>query len=81
MCQYIETTTKGTVIVSETFIVKYGRHRETTGTNLGFYIEWLEEDDYRTDICFWAENREIEVIGNIFDNPELVKGGGADDPE
>lgn len=74
VCQYIETNSYGTVIESETFIVKYGRHGNTIKTNLGFYVEWLEMDHYRTDICHWTEKRHIEVIGNIFDNPELMEG-------
>lgn len=58
------------------FVVKYGRREDYQGINLGFYIEWLDTDDgYRSDICFWTEDRDVEVIGNIFDNPKLLKGG------
>lgn len=53
-------------------IVCFGRDG---GGNLGFYIKWVGTHDYlRKDIAFWIDEREeIEVIGNIYDNPELLK--------
>lgn len=38
--------------------------------HIGFYINWITLD-YRKDIGFWQN--EIKVIGNIHDNPELLK--------
>ena len=38
--------------------------------HIGFYINWITLD-YRKDIEFW--NNKIKVIGNIYDNPELLK--------
>ena len=37
-------------------------------------IEWLENNLWRKDLYYWAveDNQKIEVIGNIFDNPELI---------
>lgn len=52
-------------------IVKYGRRAENFKLELGFNLEWLNINYFRCDICYWTENREIEVIGNIFDNPEM----------
>ena len=68
VCQYIDSDGYETE-----FVVKYGRHEGQHGINLGFYIEWSEMDGYREDICFWAEERDIEVIGNIFDNHKLAE--------
>lgn len=53
-------------------IVCFGRDG---GGNLGFYIKWVGTHNYlRKDIAFWIDEREeIEVIGNIYDNPELLK--------
>lgn len=59
----------------ENCIVKYGRRAENFKIELGFNIEWTKTNYLRQDICFWIENREVEVIGNIFDNPELLGGG------
>ena len=46
-------------------------------TNVGFYVELVEQDGSRTymrkDIGFWVKFRQVEVIGNIHDNPEIVK--------
>lgn len=41
---------------------------------LGFYVDWQEIVQKRKDIGFWVYQRDIEVIGNIFDNPELLEG-------
>lgn len=58
----------------ENCIVRYGRKAENFRIELGFNLEWTKTDYLRCDICFWTENREVEVIGNIFDNPELLEG-------
>lgn len=36
-------------------------------------LEWKSKFFYRKDIKFWTSEKIIEVIGNIFDNPELLK--------
>lgn len=36
-------------------------------------LEWKTKLFYRKDIKFWTSERIIEVIGNIFDNPELFQ--------
>lgn len=58
----------------ENCIVRYGRRAENFKIELGFNVEWTKTNYLRCDICFWTENREIEVIGNIFDNAELLEG-------
>ncbi len=53
-------------------IVKF---RETN--EVGFCVEWFNRHDtgwLRQDIGFWAKYREIKIIGNIHDNPELLEG-------
>lgn len=41
---------------------------------VGFYAEWNHRAMYyRTDLGFWVKQREIEIIGNIHDNPEFVE--------
>lgn len=59
-------------------IVRYGEYRNTFnddkhGGHAGFYVEWKEKQDLlRKDLVYWVKNSEF--IGNIFDNPELLKG-------
>lgn len=58
-------------------IVKYGKYRNTFnddgfGGHVGFYIEWKAKAKLlRKDLVYWVDNSEF--IGNIFDNPELLK--------
>ena len=42
-------------------------------THVGFFIEWIVDRMLRIDLAFWTNQREIEVIGNIHDNPELLE--------
>lgn len=37
-------------------------------------FEWKSKLFYRQDMKFWTSERIIEVIGNVFDNPELLQG-------
>lgn len=41
---------------------------------LEWRIEWLENNLWRKDLYYWAveDIQKTEVIGNIFDNPELM---------
>ncbi len=36
-------------------------------------LEWKTKCFYRKDMKFWTSEKIIEVIGNIFDNPELLQ--------
>ena len=40
--------------------------------NLGCFIEWADCVHWRKELAFWAEEKKIEVIGNIHDNPEIL---------
>lgn len=38
-----------------------------------FLIEWEEgREDLKSDIHFWFTERRVYVVGNVFDNPELL---------
>lgn len=39
-----------------------------------FIIDWINNEfGYRFDLDHWAINRNIVVIGNIYENPDLLK--------
>ena len=50
--------------------------------NWGWQLVPLERKPFAVDILHWVEMEEtgafVEIIGNIYDNPELLKGGEAD---
>lgn len=61
--------------------VVYGEHSYSGTHEVGFYVEWQRPEWamwLRDDLGFWTNFREIEVIGNIHDNPELLEGGAVD---
>ncbi len=53
--------------------VRFGRH----GSNYGYYIEWCTNKarHCREDLLYWLEEECIEIVGNYFDNPELMANG------
>lgn len=79
ICQYSSISDKNDESVFENHIVrdddgrvgiiKFGRN----DLHVGFYLEWVSEKAmyYRKELGFWAS--KAEVIGNIFDNPELLE--------
>lgn len=78
VCQYTELPEKngkkifeGDIVKQDDDIgiVKFGKY--DNGFHYGFYIEWSTDTMLRPELAFW--NSRIEVIGNIFDNPELLE--------
>lgn len=57
-------------------VIKFGEYEK----GYGFYIEWASENAkfYREDLSYWIKKAMLVVIGNIFDNPELLKGAQND---
>ncbi len=60
-------------------IVRYGEYQNTFNDDefaghAGFHVEWRGmKDRLRKDLGYWIKISEIS--GNIFGNPELLKGG------
>ena len=57
------------------YIVRFGNHANIVGNGrfagIGFYLDLIGDHKYTTPLC---EKRceEICVIGNIYDNPEMI---------
>ena len=55
--------------------VCFGRYATTGGpdtTHVGFFLEWKREVGLRKDFGYWAYSKRLSVIGNTYDNPELL---------
>ena len=56
--------------------VKFGLYHEagkSERTHQGFYLESMDKYYYREELGYWA--KESVVVGNIFDNKELLQEG------
>lgn len=67
---------KATVSFEYIGIVRFGEYAmpdSISKTHLGFYIEWINDEFIRPDFGFWLSKyeKQIEIIGNVHDNPEL----------
>lgn len=57
--------------------IRYGAYQSCFDSqkteHIGFYVDWSESRNYRKDLGYWINMVNAEVIGNIFDNPELLE--------
>ena len=54
--------------------IKFGLYSNSFSTrkyNQGFYMDFMDNEYYRHELGYWAG--KSVVIGNIFDNPELLQ--------
>lgn len=64
--------------------IKYGSYQScfdsTKTEHIGFYVDWLGKytKNYRKDLGYWVNIVDAEIVGNIFDNKELLE---SEDPE
>lgn len=61
--------------------IRYGSYQScfdsTKVEHVGFYVDWSGKynKNYRKDLGYWIHMVDTEVIGNTFDNPELLEDG------
>ena len=59
--------------------IKYGEYKscfDSTPTgHIGFYVDWTgtTKENMRKDLGYWINMICAEVVGNMFDNPELLE--------
>lgn len=60
--------------------IRYGAYQNCFDSqkaeHIGFYVDWSESMNYRKDLGYWINIVNAEVVGNIFDNPELLESEG-----
>ena len=57
-------------------VVKFGKYSASGSENIGFYVDWIDssDDDYfRQDLGWWLEKPYVEIVGNAYDNKELIE--------
>lgn len=60
--------------------IRYGAYQSCFDSqeteHIGFYVDWSENRNYRKDLGYWINTVNAEVVGNIFDNQELLESEG-----
>ena len=60
--------------------IRYGAYQSCFDNqkteHIGFYVDWSESRNYRKDLGYWINMVNAEVVGNIFDNAELLESEG-----
>ena len=56
-------------------VIRYGKYQNcfdsTKACHVGFFVDW--QDCKRKDLGYWVEMIDCNVVGNVFDNAELLK--------
>ena len=57
--------------------IRYGAYQSCFDSqkaeHIGFYVDWSESRNFRKDLGYWINMVNADVVGNIFDNPELLE--------
>lgn len=76
VCQFTGITTELGIDLYENDIVECGGYRGVIKFEDGaFIIKWNTKGSefLRHDLAYWAYLSNVRVVGNIFDNPELLE--------
>lgn len=77
LCQFTGRCDKNENKIWENDIIQYGavaavvKFGEYGNGNLGFYVDFPEETNYRKDFSYWA--KKVVVIGNAVDDRSLLQ--------
>lgn len=67
------------LLTGETAPIRYGSYKSCFNSekteHVGFYVNWsgTYSKNYRKDLGYWIHAFGVEIIGNIFDNQELLE--------
>ncbi|MGN0667300.1 MAG: YopX family protein [Huintestinicola sp.] len=58
-------------------VIKYGEYTNpfSHGQHIGFYVDWVageNKGELRKDLGYWLKAGTAEIVGNVYDNPELI---------
>ena len=60
--------------------IRYGAYQSCFDSqkteHIGFYVDWSESRNYRKDLGYWIHMVNAAVVGNVFDNLEVLESEG-----
>lgn len=85
ICQCTGSKDKNGNLIWENDIVRVWGDTDDFGNDLYYFFKvvwnkdlccwWLSDIYTKEDECLYMCLKEIEILGNVFDNPELLEGG------